>query len=227
MKLFSRKKKLIIFGTGTFGQLVKYYVDHYVKDYVAYGFTESPTSPGIYKRLKNIPYCSFEIIEHVYPPQKYDMFIAVGYREMNSIREDMYYRAKSKGYNLPSFSFLTNPLPDNVKIGDNCFIFEDNTIQPFVEIGNNVILWSGNHIGHHSQIGDNTFISSHVVVSGNVKIGKNCFLGVNSTVIDGVHIGDNCLIGARSLITRNAYLDSVYINKGTRPDIRSSKEMNF
>ena len=65
----------------------------------------------------------------------------------------------------------------NVKLGEHCFIFENNVLQPFVNIGDNVVLWSGNHIGHHSKIGDHCFVSSHVVVSGFCDIGANCFLG--------------------------------------------------
>ena len=73
-------------------------------------------------------------------------------------------KGKKKGYDFysyvsPKATVLTN------KIGENCFILEDNTIQPFVEIGNNCVLWSGNHIGHHGKIDDHVFITSHCVVS--------------------------------------------------------------
>ena len=76
-------------------------------------------------------------------------------KNLNRIREKIYNEGKKKGYDFysyvsPKATVLTN------KIGENCFILEDNTIQPFVEIGNNCVLWSGNHIGHHSKI-DVTF----------------------------------------------------------------------
>ena len=89
------------------------------------------------------------------------MFIAIGYKNMNKIREKFYNEAKSKGYTLLNYlSSKANIFTD--KIGDNCFICEDNTIQPYVKIGKNVILWSGNHIGHHSVIEDHIWICSHV-----------------------------------------------------------------
>ena len=74
------------------------------------------------------------------------MHIAIGYNDRNKTREKFYRLAKSKGYKLLTYvsSKCTNYAK---KIGDNCFIFEDNTLQPFVEIGNNCILWSGNHVG--------------------------------------------------------------------------------
>ena len=95
------------------------------------------------------------------------------------------------------------------RIGENCFIFEDNSIQPFVTIGNNVTLWSGNHIGHHSTIKDHCFIASHVVVSGGVEIGEECFIGVNATLRDHIKIG------AGALLLADAEPEGVYIGAAT------------
>ena len=102
-------------------------------------------------------------------------------------------------------------LNDN-RIGENCFIFENNVIQPYVFIGNNITIWSGNHIGHHSIIKDHTFISSHVVISGGVEIDEQVFLGVNSTIRDHIKIGKKSVIGAGSLILKNVEENSVYYN---------------
>jgi UDP-3-O-[3-hydroxymyristoyl] glucosamine N-acyltransferase len=101
------------------------------------------------------------------------------------------------------------------RIGENCFILEDNTIQPFVTIGNNVTLWSGNHIGHHSTIHDHTFIASHVVVSGGVVIGEQCFFGVNVTLRDHITIGDMCVVGAGTMLLADAEREGVYIGTAT------------
>ena len=101
------------------------------------------------------------------------------------------------------------------KIGENCFILEDNTIQPYVEIGNNVTLWSGNHIGHHSIIRDHCFITSHVVVSGGVEIGENTFIGVNATLRDHIKIGKSNVIGAGALILSKD--NKVFMAKATKP----------
>lgn len=110
----------------------------------------------------------------------------------------------------------------NCKIGEHCFIFENNVIQPFVEIGDNVILWSGNHIGHHSKIGNHCFISSHVVISGFCDIGESCFFGVNSTVANNLTIGNDCLIGAGVLLAKNVADGALYKNKMMEPEIATT-----
>jgi sugar O-acyltransferase (sialic acid O-acetyltransferase NeuD family) len=119
---------------------------------------------------------------------------------MNALRTRLYVEAKQKGYASASYISSRAFVWRNCRIGEHCFIFENNVIQPFVKIGNNVILWSGNHIGHHSTIKDHCFISSHVVVSGFVEVGESCFLGVNSTVANNITIGDRSLIGASAVV---------------------------
>ncbi|RZK16425.1 MAG: sugar O-acyltransferase, partial [Flavobacterium sp.] len=97
------------------------------------------------------------------------------------------------------------------KIGDNCFILEDNTIQPFTSIGNNVVLWSGNHIGHHGMIKDHVSFTSHVVMSGHCVIEENCFLGVNATLRDGINLAKGTLVAMAAAITKNTEEWGVYV----------------
>ena len=109
-----------------------------------------------------------------------------------------------------------------LKVGENCFILEDNTIQPFVTLGDNVVLWSGNHIGHHSTIDSHVFFTSHVVLSGHCKVESHAFVGVNATIRDGLTIGQGSLIAMGACITRDTEPWSVYKgNPARRAEIRS------
>ncbi|MFY9074607.1 acetyltransferase [Malaciobacter mytili] len=201
-------KKVIIFGTTDFAEVVSYYL---TKDpnYEVICFTLDKEYIKD-TNFNGIPIKEFENIEKNFPPSEYSMFIAVGYNKMNKVREQKYIEAKNKGYELITYISPNVFLYDNVKIGDNCFIFEDNTLQPFSKIGNNTILWSGNHLGHHSIIGNNCFITSHVVIAGRVNIGNNTFIGINSTIRDNIKIGKENMIGAGSLILKNTDDYSVY-----------------
>ncbi len=101
------------------------------------------------------------------------MFVAVGYKQLNRVRAEVYRAAKKKNYRLATYVSSKAVYFGDVNCGDNCFILEANVIQPFVTIGNNVILWSGNHIGHDVVIEDHCFVSSHVVLSGHVRVGEH------------------------------------------------------
>lgn len=202
-------KNIVIFGAGDFAEVAYFYLE---KDspYKVVAFTVDKNFIKE-KELFSLPVIPFEEIESVFPPDKFKMFIAIAYSNGNKNRAEKYYEAKSKGYELISYINSKAVHWGDTKIGDNCFIFENQTIQPYVKIGNNVIIWSGNHIGHHSIIGDHCFISSHVVISGRAKIEPYCFLGVNSTIRDGITIARECVIGASSYVAKNTEEKGVYI----------------
>lgn len=207
------KKPLIIFGLGDMAQLAHHY---FTKDskYEVVAFTVN-SAYLTETTFCNLPIVPFEEIFNHYPPNQYEMFIALGYSKLNAVRKEKYLAAKAMGYPLARFISSHATILNENHIGENCFIFEDNTIQPFVTIGNNVTLWSGNHIGHHAIIRDHCFIASHAVVSGGVDIGEQCFLGVNATLRDHIKVGARCVIGAGVLLLADAEPDGVYRGTAT------------
>tara|TARA_B100001939_G_scaffold727_1_gene686 strand:- start:2666 stop:3301 length:636 start_codon:yes stop_codon:yes gene_type:complete len=209
-------KKVILFGTGQIAEVANYYFSNDSDcEVVAFTINEDFIAEDTFCSLPIVP---FEKLDQTYSINDHYLFIALSYSKLNSIREAKYLEGKSKGYKCCSYvSSKANIFSQ--KIGENCFILENNVIQPFTTIGNNVTLWSGNHIGHHSIIQDHAFISSHVVVSGNVKIGNNSFLGVNATIRDGISIGSNTIVGAGCLILEDIPNNSLV--KGVKSLLKS------
>ena len=208
-------KPVIIFGTGHFAEVAHFYLTNDSEFDVAY-FTANKEQI-VKEKLLDLDIVPFEDIEIKYPPEKYDMFIAIAYSKINKVRAEIFQQAKTKGYNLITYVNSKVTKWGELDIGKNCFILENVVIQPFVKIGDNVIIWSGNHVGHHSIIGDHCFITSHVVISGNVTIGPYCFLGVNSTIRDGISISRECVIGAGALILNDTKEKEVYPAQRTNP----------
>ena len=119
-----KKEKIIIFGTSAFAQVAYVY---FMKDspYEVIAFTVHSKHIKE-KELFGLPVIPFEDVESVYPPDKYKMFIAVGYRNLNKLRAKIYYEAKEKGYELVTYINSKAIYWDEIEIGDNCFIFENN-----------------------------------------------------------------------------------------------------
>jgi sugar O-acyltransferase (sialic acid O-acetyltransferase NeuD family) len=211
--------KVVLFGTGSFAQVVHFLLTHDSEhEVVAFTVNEDHLKE---REVMGLPVVPFETLEREYPPDAFKMFVAVGYKNLNKVRAGICDAARAKGYQL--ITYISSKCTYwGEEIGDNCFIFEDNTIQPFVRIGNDVVMWSGNHIGHHSRIGDHCFITSHVVISGHVEAAPYSFFGVNATVRDSVQIGESCIIGAGSLIMKSTGDKEVYIPRRTYPDERTS-----
>jgi len=162
-----------------------------------------------------IPVVDFAAVEKDFPPEQFDMLIAVSFREVNKARQRKAGEALAKGYKLAHYVSPKAVVWSGFQAEPNTFIMENNVIQPYVRIGRNVILWSGNHIGHHSEIGDNCFIASHVVISGNVKVGDNTFIGVNATLRDNIVIGKFNVIGASALILANTPDEAVHFGEAS------------
>ena len=207
------RPSLVIFGAGDIAQLAHYYFSR-ESDYEVSAFT---VNSAFLKedRLCGLPVVAFEEISATHPPATHNMFVALSYSNLNALRKNKYLAAKALGYRLASFVSRRASILNDGRMGDNCFIFEDNTIQPFATIGTNVTLWSGNHIGHHSTIGDHCFIASHVVVSGGVELGEQCFVGVNATLRDHIKIGERCVIGAGALLLADAAPNGVYLGQAS------------
>lgn len=220
------KKPLVIFGAGDIAALAHYYFTT-DSDYDVVAFVVDASYVGE-SRFRDLPVVAFEDVVRHYPPDSYYFFVALSYSKLNAVRKEKFLAAKERGYKLVSFISSRATVLNDGRIGENCFIFEDNTIQPFVRIGDNVTLWSGNHIGHHSVIHDHTFIASHVVVSGGVEIGEQCFVGVNATLRDHIKVGDRCVVGAGALLLADAEPEGVYIGSATeRSKVPSTRLRNI
>lgn len=193
--------KIVLFGTGEIAELAFFY---FTKDsnyeVIAFCCDEQYIELDSFCGLPLVP---FEKIESYYPSSEYQMHVALSYTKLNQTRELKYNQAKQKGYTLVNYICSKSVNWNDLIIGDNCFILENQTIQPTVEIGNNVMIWSGNHLGHGCKIGDHAYLSSHICISGHTKIGKRCFIGVNSTFKDFIEIGDDVFIGMGASVTKN------------------------
>ncbi|MDI9874170.1 MULTISPECIES: acetyltransferase [Bacteroidota] len=217
--------KVVVFGTELVAELAHYYLttdtDHEIVAFtVNQEYIKEPTFCGL-------PVVPFEEVTTLYPTNEYKFFAPLSERKMNQVRAKVYQEAKDLGYEFISYiSSRATVLTD--KIGENCFILEDNTIQPFVTIGNNVVLWSGNHIGHHGTIKDHVYFTSHVVLSGRCVVEPYCFFGVNATIRDGVHIAEGTLFAMGTNFTgKKTEPWSIYKGNPAEKAKISSKDINL
>lgn len=200
--------KIVIVGIGETANLAYEYFTHDSNfDVVAFAADKNYITDS---EFCGLPVVEIDDLQSLYPPNKYHAFVACGSGQLNYQRKNLYQRIKKMGYGFVSYISSRAFVWHNVKIGENCFIMEDNTLQPFTKVGNNVVMWSGNHLGHQSEIMDNCFITSHVVISGFCKIGENTFMGVNSCVADGVSVAKDNFIAMGCVINKDTEGNAVY-----------------
>lgn len=217
-----KTKKLIIVGTGETAEIAYEYFTH-DSPYEVVGFSVSRQyikEPEFY----GLPVLEFETLEEKYPPESFEVYVAISYVKLNRARASLFNQAKAKGYTCANYISSHAFVWHNVQLGENVFIFENNVLQHHVTIGNNVILWSGNHIGHRTRIKDHVYLSSHVVISGFCEIGEYSFLGVNSTFNDNITVGRDNVIGSGALIVKNTEDGKLMIGSPAKAAAKSSYE---
>ena len=218
--------KIIVFGVQDFAQLARFYLEQDSGHEVA-AFSVNEQYLSAEGMFEGLPVIAFEKIEESHPPGEYFFFAPMSPKGMNRLRESVYNQIKAKGYGLISYISSKATIFPGTKIGDNCFLLEDNTIQPFTTVGNNVVLWSGNHIGHHCTIKDHVSFTSHVVLSGHCVVEPYAFFGVNSTIRDGVHIAEGTFVAMAAAITRDTEPWRVYKgNPATKGEVLS-RDLKF
>jgi sugar O-acyltransferase (sialic acid O-acetyltransferase NeuD family) len=202
-----KDRKLILIGDSAFAEVAYEYFTHDSPyEVVAFSVERAFLKRD---RMFGLPVVPFEELEQYFNPPAHSFYAALVYTNLNRLRARLYREAKAKGYTPASYVSPRAFVWPNVKLGEHCFIFENNVVQPFATLGDDVILWSGNHIGHHSTIHNHCFISSHVVISGFVDVGAHGFVGVNAAVGNNVTVGADCLIGAGAVVVKDVPPDTI------------------
>ncbi len=217
---------IIIFGLRDIASLAHFYLTHDSGHEVVAFCVDADYLPEP-AMFEGKPVVAFEEVMDIYPPDDFMFFAPMSERNMNQLRAETYRRIKDLGYRFISYVSSRATVFPEARIGENCFILEDNTIQPFTPIGDNVVMWSGNHIGHHGQVGDHVFFTSHVVLSGHCVVEPYCFFGVNSTIRNAVKVAEGSLIAMSASVVKDTEPWGVYKGVPAKKARVSSKDLNF
>lgn len=204
----TKTDRIVVFGAGETANLAyEYFTFDSPCEVVAFAVDAAFKKEDVFRGL---PVVAAEDAVRLFPPTDFKAFVAVASGALNYQRARLYRRVKSMGYQLVSYVSSRAFVWRNVKIGENCFIMENNVLQPFTSVGDDVVMWSGNHVGHQSKIGDHCFLTSHVVISGFCEIGHNTFMGVNSCVADRVSVGSENFVAMGTAINKSTGDGEVY-----------------
>ncbi len=202
------KKKLIIFGTTYFSEMLMYYVEKYDNaEVIAFTADEQYiTSDVIFDR----PAVGFECLDKEFDMENISVMLGIGYNNMNGLRQKKFQEIKKHGYKIESFIHPSVHM-EKCKFGEGNIMLENVSIGYSVNIGDCNIFWNGSNISHHCTIGNYNFFAPSSVLAGKVKVRDNCFFGINVTVRGGITIEDRTLAGAGAYISKDTCQGSVYV----------------
>jgi sugar O-acyltransferase (sialic acid O-acetyltransferase NeuD family) len=207
-------KKLLIFGAGSFAEVVyEYFTEE--SDFEIVGFAVEAEYLDE-ETLFELPVVTLDAAPSIFRPKEHSVFVAITYNDMNRLRTRLVAEAENLGYSLASFISPEAKIAKSAELGKHCFILEGSILQPFTTLADNVILWSRTHIGHHSTVEENCFLA-HAVISGFCTIGRNSFLGGNATIANNITVAEDNWIGPGVVISKDTVPGELYGPPKTQP----------
>ena len=209
MKVTDKRKPVVIFGSGMISRVAtEIFEDR--QNIKVLGYAVHKKYIRDHEWLDK-PVFEFESLKTRFDPQEINVFVAVGYQNMNGIRESICNQFTDMNFKLVNCVDPSVYVPKSINIGHNNLIMAGVTFQSNTKIGNNNFFWSSSTIGHDSIIQNNNWFTSATKVAGKTTIKNNNFFGIGSTVTDNVNIGDNCLIGAGCFVSKSLEDNQVII----------------
>ena len=217
-------KKLIICGNGNISRNLSCYLQ---KNFEILAYT-IPNKFIKKSNYKNKPVIPIEKIDKFYSPKEVVCITAIGYLEMNKVREDLTNFLKKKKFKFTNYIDDKAFLSSDLIIGKNNFILDNVSVSNNCKIGHGNIFWSNSTLSHNSKIKNYNWISSGSIISGHVNIGNKNFFGSNSTISDKSLLGNSVFVGANTLITGKISNNTTFIaNKTQKLNIKSLNYLKY
>jgi len=219
-------KKVVLFGDGAVAHTTYHDLNLCSSEYEVAGF--SVDADHLQEEiLFGLPVVPFGQVQSVFPPDQFDMLVAIGYAATNRLRAERYLQAKKKGYRLVNFVSPNSVIYPGLEIGENCHISHNCTVFQGVRIGNNVTVGANSVIGHDVVIHDHCFIASAVAIAGRATVGPYCFLGTNATIRNRIHVASESVVGAGALVLEDTDKCSVHLGQCAQVLPITSRELSI
>jgi len=182
-------KKILVYGSQDFGQVVKALVVKCGHEFSGFidDFNSGNEIVGNYLQA-----CES------FSPQHFEIVIAIGYKNIKE-RWKIYQKVCLAGYSIPCIIHPNALISDNCKIGAGSIIMAGAIVDVNAQLEELVVVWPGVVVNHDSVIHANTFLSPNSTICGFVEVGKDCFLGAGTIVVDHRKVPDGSFVKAGSL----------------------------
>lgn len=179
------------------------------KKYEIIGITDKNSIGG---KILDLPIIGNDhILLELYSKGVKNAFVCIGAINNIKIRDDIYNKLKTIGFNLPTLIHKEAIVSPYAKVGNGTCIMAGAVVNPDSTIGENCIINTGAVIEHDCFIGKNVHISPKSCILGGCKIGDNTHIGAGSTLLQGVDIGDNVVIGAGAVVLKHVESNAIAV----------------
>src|SRR3546814_20289713 len=119
----AQPRPIVLYGCEELARLAWYCLTHDARREVA-GFTVlragMPVAAEPAASLLGLPLVPFEALEDRFPPERYDLLIAIGPHQVNAPRAARFEEGRAKGYRFASYVASGAPLWPDLAMGTGC-----------------------------------------------------------------------------------------------------------
>lgn len=193
-------RKLLVFGTGDFADVVSYVLETKLgRPIAAYTVHEKYLPASTYREK---PLVAFERIREMYPPREYDAVVGMIGKHMFDQREQIFVQLRQMGYRIPNV-IDPSACVDTRRMGEGNIILANASIEAHCQIGKGNIIWQNVVMPHHNRLGSFNNLAPSVSLSGYSKVGNHCFVGNNVCLKNRVELSDYVFVGAGTYVAQS------------------------
>jgi sugar O-acyltransferase (sialic acid O-acetyltransferase NeuD family) len=215
-------KQVILAGNATLAEIIHAYLSRDPRYRVAAATVDDEyVDNATLTRCESVPLSRIKV---AFPPDSHTVIMAVGYSNVNRVRESLFLRLKGMGYAMETYVHPDARVYTEHPIGEGSLIFPGVVIEPHARVGMNCVVYCNTVVAHHSSIGDHCWIAPGAIIAGQTAVGRNTFVGANATVVNAIAVGECNTVGSAAFITRSTKPDAVHLAHPAELSRHSSDE---
>jgi sugar O-acyltransferase (sialic acid O-acetyltransferase NeuD family) len=215
-------RKIILAGNAITAQILNTYLASDARYEVA-GLTvdDAYVASG---RVEGLEAVQISKVQQAFPPTSFRVLMAIGYDDLNRVRESVFTRLKGMGYTIETYVHPEARVHTRNALGEGCVVLPGAVVEPYATVGANAMIWANVTLAHHCSVGEHCWIAAGTVISGQAKVQRNTFVGVNATIVNDVSVGEFNVVGAAALISKDTKPNTVHLSRSAEPFRYSADE---
>ncbi len=143
-------KKIILAGNAVTAEILHAYLQDDHRYQVVGTTVDDPyVTTGT---LEGVPSVGLSDLAARFPPGTVSVIMAMGYDDMNRVRESMFIRLKGMGYTIETYVHPHARVYTAVPLGEGAIVLPSAVVEPHVRVGANTMLWCNTTLAHHCQV---------------------------------------------------------------------------
>jgi UDP-perosamine 4-acetyltransferase len=136
-----------------------------------------------------------------------DAFIGLGTVGDTRLREQLFNKARSSGFQIVSSVHPAANLSKSAKVGHGVTVMAGATINASAQLGDNVIVNTAAVVEHDCVIGNHVHIATGARLSGGVIVNDGAHIGLGALIKQKIVVGRSAIVGVGAVVVKNVPAD--------------------